>query len=335
MMDLTGTARALSNALGFEQSSDRAVGDLLTALACTVPPAGRILELGTGAGVGTAALVKGLGDRRDVEVVTIERDEDLAAKAAELPWPGFVSLVVGDALEHLPTCGSFDLVFADSTAGKWHGLELTLAAVREGGVLVLDHMEPEHWVDDEHRERTRQVRSAVLGHADFHAAELHCATGVVLATRAKTGDAAAMEAIRPARPSDAGRLLPIMRELGETHDSPDALSAALRTTSLRTDSEVLVAEVGGEVVGFVYVHAIATVLRPGTWARLASMAVAGAHRRRGIGSELLAAAEAVARVMGAESIELTSGVQRTGAHAFYRHHGYDLTTNSTWLAKAL
>lgn len=185
MMDLTREARTLADALGFEQSSDPAVGDLLTALACAVPPDGRILELGTGAGVGTAALVKGLGHRRDVEVITIELDDKLAAQVADLPWPRFVSRLVGDALKHLPNCGAFDLVFADSTAGKWHGLELTLAAVREGGVLVLDDMEPLQWVDDEHREQTRQVRNAVVGNADFHVVELHCATGIVLATRAK------------------------------------------------------------------------------------------------------------------------------------------------------
>ncbi|HET6875590.1 MAG TPA: GNAT family N-acetyltransferase [Acidimicrobiales bacterium] len=89
------------------------------------------------------------------------------------------------------------------------------------------------------------------------------------------------------------------------------------------------------MVGFAYVLLIPTLIRPGRWARLASMAVAEDRRRRGPGSQLLAEAEAFARAAGPESIELMSGNQRVDAHAFYASRGYAETVTSTWMAKAL
>ena len=55
-------------------------------------------------------------------------------------WPSFVSIVEGDAVTVLPTVGEFDLVFADAEGGKWERLDLTLAAVRLHGVLIVDDM---------------------------------------------------------------------------------------------------------------------------------------------------------------------------------------------------
>jgi GNAT superfamily N-acetyltransferase len=45
-------------------------------------------------------------------------------------------------------------------------------------------------------------------------------------------------------------------------------------------------------------------------------------QRHGIGRQLLRDAERRARQAGAARIELTSGSQRTDAHAFYRACGY-------------
>src|ERR1700736_6065626 len=59
-------------ALEFKQSSEPYVGRLLALFAATVPAGGRILELGTGVGVGLAWIVHALADRTDVQVTTIE-----------------------------------------------------------------------------------------------------------------------------------------------------------------------------------------------------------------------------------------------------------------------
>src|ERR1700749_1594252 len=93
---------------GFTMSCDPGTGLLLAVLAAAVPANGRVLELGTGTGVGTAWITHGLHGRADVEVVTVEIDPATAALAAHHPWPPWVSLCTGDALEVTSTPGRFD-----------------------------------------------------------------------------------------------------------------------------------------------------------------------------------------------------------------------------------
>ena len=75
-------ARARAAAAGFDLSCDDEVGALMAALAAGVPRGGRILELGTGVGVGLAWIVAGLEGRSDVEVHSVEVDPRTAAVAA-------------------------------------------------------------------------------------------------------------------------------------------------------------------------------------------------------------------------------------------------------------
>ena len=131
-----------ARAAGFVISSRECVGRLLAVLAAAVPEGGRVLEMGTGVGMATAWIVTGLGDRRDVEVVTVERDPRLAESLRAWPWPAFVRLLQADALDALGRLGTFDLVFPDSHAGKYLGLDRTLAALRPGGMLLVDDMTP-------------------------------------------------------------------------------------------------------------------------------------------------------------------------------------------------
>lgn len=118
---------AVANAreLGFEMSCDQGAG--------AVPPDGRILELGTGAGVGLSWIVDGLAGRDDVEVVSIEMDPVTGAAAAKIEWPGTVTLVIGDALDFIAAPAQWDLVFADAQGGKWEGLADTIQSLRQGG----------------------------------------------------------------------------------------------------------------------------------------------------------------------------------------------------------
>jgi len=69
---------------GFTMSCHPDTGRLLAVLAAAVPRGGRVLELGTGTGVGTAWLTHGLGSRTDVEVRTVEIDPATAKLAAAM-----------------------------------------------------------------------------------------------------------------------------------------------------------------------------------------------------------------------------------------------------------
>jgi len=163
-----------------------AVGRLLATLAAHLPPAARVLELGTGTGVGTAWITSGLLPRTDVTVLTVESDPGRAQLATQGDWPGFVDLRRGDGLDvlaHEVKAGTFDLIFADAPAGKRYGLEQVIAALRPHGLLVVDDMAPQpDWTDDT-RAGQEEVRQALLGAPGLTSVELAHGSGVILSAR--------------------------------------------------------------------------------------------------------------------------------------------------------
>jgi demethylmenaquinone methyltransferase/2-methoxy-6-polyprenyl-1,4-benzoquinol methylase len=180
---LVATAEANARAVGFAMSCDPETGALLSVLAGAVPPSGRILELGTGAGVGLAWIVEGLTGRQDVQVVSVELDPKASAVAARIEWPSTVTLSVGDAAEFIHDPDQWDLVFADAQGGKWEGLSNTIRSLRLGGILLVDDMTPDEFVNDEHRGKTAEVRTHLLSSEDVTAVEIGWSTGLILCAR--------------------------------------------------------------------------------------------------------------------------------------------------------
>ncbi|MEZ7127710.1 O-methyltransferase [Nonomuraea sp. AD125B] len=170
----------------YEHSPIPEVGRLLSVLTAHLPAPARVLEIGTGTGVGTAWIASGALPRADISVITLERNQSLAAiasyGASEGLWPEFVKFGVGDVLEILSDSEPFDLIFANAPAGKYRGLDLTIAALKPGGLLIVDDMTvaPEStWGHD----RKESVRQALLFHPQLTAVELQHGSGVILATR--------------------------------------------------------------------------------------------------------------------------------------------------------
>jgi predicted O-methyltransferase YrrM len=168
---------------GFTLACEAEVGSFLALLAAGVPAGGRILEMGTGVGVGTAWIVHGLGDRVDAEVISVEKDPALLATASSAGWPAHVSLREGDVLDLLDDLGAFDLVFADAQGGKWEGLDRTIGCLRRRGLLLVDDMTPETFLDDHHRLKVEEVRRTLLSHPDLVGAEIQAASGMILVMR--------------------------------------------------------------------------------------------------------------------------------------------------------
>lgn len=179
---LAATERAAE--AGFESSSEPGIGRVLMTLAAAVRPGGRVLEIGTGLGVGTAWLIAGLAEQTDVELVTIESDPQRSCLAAEAGWPSFVRPIVGDVVVELGGLGSFDLVFADAEGGKLYGFDLTLAAVEMRGILVLDDMRFQGRIQMI-EEAVVGVRRQILGDDRFVCAEMNWSSGLLLATRVR------------------------------------------------------------------------------------------------------------------------------------------------------
>jgi predicted O-methyltransferase YrrM len=168
---------------GFDMSCEPEVGRLLMVLAAAVPLFGRVLEMGSGAGVGAAWLAAGLERRPDVEAISVELDAGLVELARTGPWPERIRLVEGDVLTMIERLGRFDLIFADAQGGKWEGLERTVQALRAGGVLVVDDMRPEPGSNGGDDSIIEHVRDTLLAHPDLITTELDWSSGVMMATR--------------------------------------------------------------------------------------------------------------------------------------------------------
>ncbi len=112
----------------------------------------------------------------------------------------------------------------------------------------------------------------------------------------------------------------------EHEDDVDAYWSAVTETRARR-GEVLVAEVDGQVVGVLQVLVFQHFQHTGGWcAELEGVHVRHDLRGNGIGAELLAAAEDVARRANCYRVQLTSRKFRVDAHRFYLAHGYEATS---------
>ena len=92
------------------------------------------------------------------------------------------------------------------------------------------------------------------------------------------------------------------------------------------DGKMFVAEEGGKVVGFVCVWARVPSEEPdddpSEYAFVSDLVVEPAHRRRGVGRQLMSAAEAYARARGARRIRLTVLARNMAARGFYASMNY-------------
>jgi demethylmenaquinone methyltransferase/2-methoxy-6-polyprenyl-1,4-benzoquinol methylase len=171
---------------GFGLSSEPEVGHLMACLANAVPTEGRILEIGTGFGVGLSWIVHGIGTRTDVEVISVEIDAAIAASTRSVGWPDWVSIVEGDGADLVGTIGTFDLIFPDAPGGKTVKLLETISTLRPGGLLLVDDMDLTAHDDSELRAGLASVRERIVAHPDLVCAELPVASGVIVATKRRT-----------------------------------------------------------------------------------------------------------------------------------------------------
>ncbi|HEY5262659.1 MAG TPA: GNAT family N-acetyltransferase [Acidimicrobiales bacterium] len=105
----------------------------------------------------------------------------------------------------------------------------------------------------------------------------------------------------------------------------DYWSAVEETRRQRGD--VLVADMGGEVVGVCQVVIFQHFQHAGGWCcEIESVHVRSDMRSRGVGAQMLLAAEDLARERGCYRIQLTSRNVREDAHRFYLANGYDQTS---------
>ena len=139
-------------------------------------------------------------------------------------------------------------------------------------------------------------------------------TGAAASTRSATAD-------------DAVSVAELLDRFNREFDTPTPGAAVLaaRLTRLLAEERVFALLAGDPAIGLALL-----TLRPNVWyegpvALLDELYVVPDQRRRGIGTELLSAAEEECRRRGCELLEINVDGEDTDARRFYERHGYTNT----------
>lgn len=173
-------------AIGFEMASEPLLGSLLRTLAAS-KPRGNLLEIGAGTGVSTAWLLDGMD--KDSQLVAVENDSTVASIAQKyLGQDQRLTFRVEDARAFVETLykGSsqkFDLIFADTWAGKYTHLDEVLYILKSGGFYVVDDMLPQkNWLEG-HELKAISLVSELERRHDLTITKLNWASGIIIATK--------------------------------------------------------------------------------------------------------------------------------------------------------
>jgi GNAT superfamily N-acetyltransferase len=136
----------------------------------------------------------------------------------------------------------------------------------------------------------------------------------------------------PASVTDAERIAALFTEEGYPAAASTIGARIERFTA--SNGQVLVAEDAGEILGFVAVHVMPRFEHDDTIGRVLALVVDAGARGRGVGHDLMAAADEIARQAGAAFIEVTAAHHRPEARHLYESLGYDATVTA-YLRKRL
>jgi GNAT superfamily N-acetyltransferase len=129
--------------------------------------------------------------------------------------------------------------------------------------------------------------------------------------------------LRPATLSDAAAIAALNGELGYP-TAAEEMAPRLASLLDVSGQAVLVAADDGGVIAWIHVSVVETI-ESGAFAEIRGLVVTAAHRSRGVGARLVAAAEGWARERGLTRIRVRSNMTRERTHAFYERLGYRTT----------
>ena len=127
--------------------------------------------------------------------------------------------------------------------------------------------------------------------------------------------------LRSAGAIDADDVAALLCELGYPCDADDA-ARRIRAIGDNDRQALVVARVDGLVSGLIALDFMYYLPLDTVTCRITALVVTPSARGQGLGRQLLREAERRARAGGAARLELSSGSQRTDAHAFYKACGF-------------
>ncbi len=170
----------ISQRLKFNEISEDEVGVLLRLLVASKPGA-VVLELGTGTGMGLAWLIEGLDAQG--QITTIEKDEKLIQIVQSyFQEEERIHFINEDANQWILKNNNlqFDLIFADTWAGKFSDLDTVLKMVKPNGFYLIDDLNYQaHW-SGFHQEKVLYLVEKLKYHPDFFTFPIDVSTGLLL-----------------------------------------------------------------------------------------------------------------------------------------------------------
>ena len=124
-------------------------------------------------------------------------------------------------------------------------------------------------------------------------------------------------------PRDAPRISQMLDQLGWVVPPEDVVTELSASPS----TDVVVAELDGDVVGVVAITTRRQFQRAGILVTIDTLVVDEAHRSQGIGERLVDVAFEVAARSNAQAVEVVSALRRVEARRFYERLGFEVTAN--------
>ena len=172
----------LAQQIGEMQICSDQTGRLLQLLTCQLP-SGVIGEVGSGSCVATAWIASALSP--GTSFFSVQEDPAVAASAGSLFAPQLnIRVIQGNWREFLQYW-HFSLFFANQASTRADEPELFLQALRDGGMLVLDGLIPEHRLPAHLRDEPNPLREFWLNDKRVYSSEIMVSAdeSVILATK--------------------------------------------------------------------------------------------------------------------------------------------------------
>ena len=178
---LVESCKLLAKSKGFENSCSDEAGRLLAVLAAQVTQ-GKMLEIGTGYGVGSSWILSAIAPTIQFISVDLEK-EKIEATAAHIQHQQ-AEFICGDWKEAIAK-GPFQFIFADAAAAKAIEGELLFNTLAIGGMLFMDDFTPEEHFPKEWIGKPDKVRDYWLNHRGLRATEIYLTptSSAILATK--------------------------------------------------------------------------------------------------------------------------------------------------------
>lgn len=130
--------------------------------------------------------------------------------------------------------------------------------------------------------------------------------------------------LRKASVEDFPLVFPLIKSLWSYNEYEENATKAVFSEIVGGKSTfAVVAERGGEIVGFCHGDFFSTLWMCGKTCYLSGIITKESERGKGIGKKMLDYIEGIAKSAGCRAIILESGISRTAAHRFYESNGFE------------